>query len=96
KKVSKPAKPKKSETSKQVEQEPTDNKQEDPEATGKEEETKPSNPTKPATYVLQRGESLTRISQKFYGTKDSVPAIIRVNKFDYPNNLPVGTVVKLP
>ena len=96
KKVNKPAKPKKSETSKQVEQEPTENKQEDPEATDKKEEAKPSNPTKPATYVLQRGESLTRISQKFYGTKDSVPAIIRVNKFDYPNNLPVGTVVKLP
>lgn len=96
KKMRKPAKPKKSETLKQVESEPAENKQNDPEATDKKEETKPSNPAKPATHVLQRGESLTRISQKFYGTKDSVPAIIRANKFENPNNLPVGTVVKLP
>lgn len=96
KKMRKPAKPKKSETSKQVESEPAEHKQNDPEATDKKEETKPSIPAKPATHVLQRGESLTRISQKFYGTKDSVPAIIRANKFENPNNLPVGTVVKLP
>lgn len=96
KKMRKPAKPKKSETSKQVESEPAENKQNAPEATDKKEEAKPSNPAKPATHVLQRGESLTRISQKFYGTKDSVPAIIRANKFENPNNLPVGTVVKLP
>lgn len=96
KKMRKPAKPKKSETSKQVESEPAEHKQNDPEATDKKEEAKPSNPAKPATHVLQRGESLTRISQKFYGTKDSVPAIIRANKFENPNNLPVGTVVKLP
>lgn len=96
KKMRKPAKPKKSETSKQVESEPAENKQNAPEATDKKEETKPSIPEKPTTHVLQRGESLTRISQKFYGTKDSVPAIIRANKFESPNNLPVGTVVKLP
>lgn len=101
KKMRKPAKPKKSETSKQVEseqgeREPAEHKQNAPEATDKKEEAKPSNPAKPATHVLQRGESLTRISQKFYGTKDSVPAIIRANKFENPNNLPVGTVVKLP
>lgn len=96
KKMRKPAKPKKSETSKQVESEPAENKQNDPEATDKKEEAKLSNPAKPTTHVLQRGESLTRISQKFYGTKDSVPAIIRANKFENPNNLPVGTVVKLP
>ena len=96
KKVGKPVKPKKSETSKQVKQEPAENKQNDSVATDKKEEAKPSIPAKPAAHVLQRGESLTRISQKFYGTKDSVPAIIRVNKFEHPNNLPVGTVVKLP
>lgn len=60
------------------------------------EETKPAKPMRPSTHVLQRGESLTRISQKYYGTKDSVRAILRVNKFNNPDNLPVGAVVKLP
>ncbi len=60
------------------------------------EETKPAKPMRPSTHVLQRGESLTRISQKYYGTKDSVRAILRVNKFNDPDNLPVGAVVKLP
>ena len=50
----------------------------------------------PKTYVIQKGESLTRISQKFYNTKDSVNAIIRMNKFADPNNVPIGSVIKLP
>lgn len=62
----------------------------------KKEEVKPAKPARPATHVLQRGESLTRISQKYYGTKDSVRAIFRVNTFNDPDNLPVGAVVKLP
>lgn len=62
----------------------------------KKEEVKPTKPARPATHVLQRGESLTRISQKYYGTKDSVRAILRVNTFNDPDNLPVGAVVKLP
>lgn len=62
----------------------------------KKEDVKPTKPARPATHVLQRGESLTRISQKYYGTKDSVRAILRVNKFNDPDNLPVGAVVKLP
>lgn len=53
-------------------------------------------PARPATYRMQRGESLTRISQRFYGTKDSVRAIIRANTFKDPDNVPVGAVVKLP
>ncbi len=101
KKVRKPVESEKSKISKQVEseqeeREPAENKQDDSDTADKKEEAQLSTPAKPATHVLQRGESLTRISQKFYGTKDSVPAIIRVNKFDNPNNLPVGTVVKLP
>ena len=62
----------------------------------KKEDVKPTKPARPATHVLQRGESLTRISQKYYGTKDSVRAILRVNTFNDPDNLPVGAVVKLP
>lgn len=53
-------------------------------------------PERPKTHRMQRGESLTKISQMYYGTKDSVRAILRVNAFNDPNNLPVGTVVNLP
>lgn len=53
-------------------------------------------PERPKTHRIQRGESLTRISQKYYGTKDSVRAILRINTFANPDNIPVGAVVKLP
>lgn len=53
-------------------------------------------PLRPATHVLQKGESLTRLSQRYYGTKDSVSAIIRANHFNDPDNVPAGAVVKLP
>ena len=59
-------------------------------------ETKEKTTAKPKTYVLQKGESLTRVSQKFYNTKDSVRAIIRVNKFKDPDNVPHGTEIILP
>lgn len=57
---------------------------------------KEAKPDRPTTHRMQRGESLTRISQKYYGTKDSVRAIIRINTFADPDNVPVGAVVKLP
>lgn len=53
-------------------------------------------PAHPAEYVIKKGESLTRVSQKFYGTKDSVYAIIKANRFKNPDNVPVGTTIKLP
>ena len=52
--------------------------------------------SRPKTYVIKRGETLTLISRRFYGTKDSVKAIIRVNVFPNPDNVPVGAVIKLP
>ena len=57
---------------------------------------KPAKEERPKTHRMQRGESLTRVSQKYYGTKDSVRAILRVNTFANPDNIPVGAVVKLP
>lgn len=51
---------------------------------------------RPATHTMKRGETLTRISVRYYGTKDSVRAIIRVNKFADPDNVHVGAEVKLP
>lgn len=47
-------------------------------------------------HTVAKGQSLTRISQIYYGTKDSVRAIIRVNKFANPDIVPEGTVIKLP
>lgn len=61
-----------------------------------EDVAKPKEPARPSIHKMQKGESLTRISQMYYGTKDSVRAIIRVNTFADPNNVPVGAVVKLP
>lgn len=53
-------------------------------------------PVRPSVYVIKKGESLTKVSQKIYGTKDSVYAIIKANRFKDPDNVPVGTTVKLP
>lgn len=53
-------------------------------------------PLRPKTYTLKKGETLTRVSQRFYGTKDSVCAIIRVNTFVNPDNVPIGAVITLP
>jgi nucleoid DNA-binding protein len=64
--------------------------------TKKPEAQKPAKDERPKTHRMQRGESLTRVSQKYYGTKDSVRAILRVNTFANPDNIPVGAVVKLP
>lgn len=55
-----------------------------------------SKPQRPKTHTVRRGESLTKISLQYYGTKDSVRAIIRANNFRDPNNINEGAVVKLP
>jgi nucleoid DNA-binding protein/nucleoid-associated protein YgaU len=51
-----------------------------------------------ATHILQPGETLTRVSLKFYGTKDLYPYIVNYNRnviLD-PNNVPVGTTLRIP
>ncbi len=60
------------------------------------EQKKEEAPAVPKTHTIRKGESLTRISQKYYGTKDSVNAIIRLNRFSDPNNVPVGARIMLP
>lgn len=55
-----------------------------------------SKPSRPKTYILQKGQSITDVSVLFYGTKDSMQAIIRANNFRDPNNVYVGTEIKLP
>lgn len=49
-----------------------------------------------STYTIQKGETLFGISKKFYGTIDSVNAIIRVNNLKNPNAITYGTTIKLP
>ncbi len=51
-----------------------------------------------ATHVLQPGETLTRVSLKYYGTKDLYPYIVQYNKkiLANPNNVPVGTSLLIP
>ena len=82
-------------TQTQPKETPKQDAQKKPDAS-KEKPQKPAKEEHPKTHRMQRGESLTRISQKYYGTKDSVRAILRVNTFANPDNIPVGAVVKLP
>ena len=50
----------------------------------------------PEYHIVKPGETLSRLSRMYYGTRDSVPAIINMNKFPNPDNVPVGAKVKLP
>lgn len=68
----------------------------DDKKTDKQGDDKAKKNDKPKTYQIKKGDSLTRISQRFYNTKDSVSAIIRANKFKDPNNVPIGAVINLP
>ncbi|CDC56462.1 dNA-binding protein HU [Phocaeicola coprophilus CAG:333] len=50
------------------------------------------------THTIQRGESLAKISLKYYGTKKLWPYLVRHNKkiIKNPNNVPIGTVIQIP
>ncbi len=50
----------------------------------------------PKVHILKYGESLTTISVQYYGTEDSMGVIWRLNGFKDPNNIPLGTAIKLP
>lgn len=51
-----------------------------------------------ATYTVKEGETLTRISLLFYGTKDFWPYIVQHNRdvIKNPDNVPYGTKIKIP
>ena len=53
-------------------------------------------PQRPKTYVVKKGESLTRIAVRFYGSKNAVRDIIKANNFADPNNIAVGSTINLP
>ena len=50
------------------------------------------------TYMVKQGETLTKISLRFYGTKNLWPYIVKHNKdiIKQPNNVPYGTLLKIP
>lgn len=50
------------------------------------------------THTIQKGESLAKISLKYYGTKKLWPYLVRHNKkiIKNPNNVPIGTVIQIP
>ncbi len=72
-------------------------------------DVKPAVPVKPdsltykivgtkATHVVQEGETLTRVSLRFYGTKAFWPYIVKYNQdiIKNPDNVPYGTKLKIP
>lgn len=50
------------------------------------------------TYTIKEGETLTRVSLRFYGTKDLWPYIVQHNRsiIKNPDNVPYGTTLKIP
>ena len=48
------------------------------------------------TRTIQWGDYLLKIVRQEYGNEDALKYVILYNKFTDPNNLPVGTVVRLP
>lgn len=51
-----------------------------------------------ATYTIKEGETLTKVSLRFYGTKAMWPYIVRYNQevIKNPDNVPYGTQIKIP
>lgn len=50
------------------------------------------------THVLKKGETLTQVSLRYYGTKALWPYIVKANRsaIKNPNNVPLGTKLKIP
>lgn len=48
------------------------------------------------TRTIQWGDYLLKIVRQEYGTEDALKYVISYNSFTDPNNLPVGTEIKLP
>ena len=48
------------------------------------------------TYTVQRGDTLGRIAQKFYGNPHKYPLIQRANNISNPSRIWVGQVLVIP
>ena len=55
-------------------------------------------PKAPRTYVIKKGDTLQKISEKFYGTTKKFDRIYEANKdvLKDKNTLKVGTKIKIP
>lgn len=51
-----------------------------------------------ANHKLKRGETLVKISLRYYGTKDLWPYLVMNNrkKITNPNSVPIGTIIDIP
>lgn len=52
----------------------------------------------PATYTVQKGDTLSSIARKFYGDQKMFKKIYEANKdkIKSPDNVPLGTVLTMP
>jgi nucleoid-associated protein YgaU len=56
----------------------------------------PVAPSRPKTYTVKRGDTLSGIAQRFYGDASKFRAIATANKIKNPNLIYPGQVLKLP
>lgn len=56
----------------------------------------PTQNTIPKTYTVESGDSLSGISQKFFGNSKMVDKIMELNDMDDPDKIYVGKILKLP
>ena len=54
--------------------------------------------SKDKQHTIKEGETLTRVSLRFYGTKAMWPYIVKHNPkvIKNPNNVPYGTTIEIP
>ena len=69
-----------------------------PEAQTKQEKGKSETADKPQMvyHTIQKGENLTRIVRKYYGSDEYVRMVVKHNKLKDPNNIPIGFTLELP
>ncbi len=69
-----------------------------PASTAKKPETKTTETPKTTTYTVKSGDTLQKISQKFFGTTRRWTEIVEINRgvIDDEDNVKVGTVITLP
>ncbi|MBN2404643.1 MAG: LysM peptidoglycan-binding domain-containing protein [Coriobacteriia bacterium] len=56
----------------------------------------PGTTTAPQTYVVQEGDSLSKIAERFYGKESGWKRIVTANKLDNPDRLRVGQRLVIP
>lgn len=67
-------------------------------STPKQTQTAPQQPAQkePRTYVVRKGDNLSRIARKYYGSDKYVPFILRHNKLKDADCIHAGTRLELP